>query len=504
MRYPALASLVLAGVALHASHGHWIGDFWEHSAVVRELATHPAHPRHPLLLVDAPHAFANPYALVVAMLCRLIGASSVIALTVASLVNLVLIFLALRVFVRRLAPVHAEATSFYLLLFMLLLWGPDAWQFSGFYHVNVLSHALAYPSACAFWVSLLLLVLNAKRVAGGTARLLLATIPMSAFVLLVHPPAFLFAATGLLAMTIDARERWLQALIALASLAAAVGLALLWPYFPLWKLLTGASEPFNVNNAAMYTQPLLRTFPALLGIPLLIVEARRTRRWSLPIWGAMLFAMYVFGFVSGEYNYGRVIFFLVFLLQLEIARFVAQFESRRATAGVKGAWPLTTAATVAACMLLSAPALLSTARDTIWGQRSDAGYAFLGGEVGQYDVMMADPSTGWIAASFGGKLVSAQHPLAFVSQDEQQARRAAVRAFFDPATTQAERGQLLTRYRVSYVLVPRRSEHDSSAAAERLLRQFGTLAHEDDRFLLVHVNASPERAAPIDAGPLAR
>jgi hypothetical protein len=504
MRFPVLASLVLAGVALHASRGHWIGDFWEHSAVVRELATHPLHPRHPLLLVDAPHAFANPYAWIVAMLCRLTGATSVSALAAASVVNLVLLFVALRVFVRSLAPRRAEAVSFYLLLFMLLLWGRDPWQFSGFYHVDVLNHALAYPSACAFWVSLLLLALNAKRVAGGASRFVLVTIPMSALVLLVHPPTFLFVATGLVAMAIDAPKRRSEVLIAAASLAIAVAIALVWPFFPLWKLLTGASEAFNVNNAAMYSQPLQRTFPALLGIPLLVASARRTGRWSLPVWIAMLLAMYVFGFVSAEYNYGRVIFFIVFLLQLEIATFVAQLESRRARGRMRDAWPLATAATVAVCMLFSAPELLTTARDTIWGQRTDAGYAFLGREVGQYDVMMADLTAGWVAASFGGKLVSVQHPLAFVSQAELQARRAAVKAFFDPATSQAERGRLLTRYQVSYVLAPRRSELDSSVVAEHLLRELGAVAHEDDRFLLVHLNSRLERAAPIAAAPLAR
>src|SRR5690242_8979287 len=176
LRFVALASLVFAIVALHAAHGHWIGDFWEHSAVVRELITHPVRPRHPLLLLDAPHAFENPYALIVATVGRWSGSTSVTALTVASLVNLVMIFVALRVFVRRFASGRADAVSFYLLLFMLLLWGREPWEFSGFYHINVLHHTLAYPSACAFWMSLFLIALNAKRIAEERPRLLLAIV----------------------------------------------------------------------------------------------------------------------------------------------------------------------------------------------------------------------------------------------------------------------------------------------------------------------------------------
>ena len=480
---------MLAVVLLHAFHGHWIGDFWEHSAVVRELATHPLHPRHPLLLVDAPHAFANPYALIVAMLCRITGMSSVTGLTAASIVNLVMLFVALRVFVRRFASAESATVAFYLMLFMLLLWGREPWEFSGFFHVDVLNHTLAYPSACAFWVSLLLLALNGKRMAERSQRLLLLIVPMSAFVLLVHPPVFLFAATGFAAMALDAPDRRAELLLAAGGLVAAVAIALTWPYFPVWQLLTGASAAFNANNAAMYSQPLLRTFPALIGMPLLAAEARRTGRWSMAAWVAMLLGIYAFGFVTASYNYGRVIFFVVFLLQFEIAKFVAQLEAKLEARKPGGAWYVVTGAALVVCMLLSARSLVSAARDVLWGARSDAGYAFLGRDVGQYDVMMGDLRTGWIAASFGGKLVAVQHPLAFVSEAEQQARRADTRTFFDAATTRTERGRILRRYDVTYVFAPRRPAVDSANVADSTVRALGVVTHEDDRFLLVRVDS---------------
>jgi hypothetical protein len=476
-------------VTIHAAHGHWIGDFWEHSAMVRELITHPVRPRHPLLLVDAPHAFANPYALVVALCCRLAGVSSVTGLAAASLVNLLMLFVALRMFVRRFASAQPEAVSFYLLLFMLLLWGWEPWEFSGFYHVNALNHTLAYPSACAFWMSLLLLALNGKRMAERRPGLLLLIVPMSTFVLLVHPPVFLFVAAGLAAMALDARERRYEIVTSISALAIAFAVALTWPFFPVWQLLTGGSAAFDANNAAMYSQPLLRTFPAIIGIPLIIREARRTRRWSMAAWVAMLLGLYAFGFVTARYNYGRVIFFVVFLLQFEIAKLVAQLESRLDARGPARSWPLVTGVSVVAGMLLSAGSLVRAARDTLWGPRTDAGYAFLLRGVSQYDVMMADLRTGWIAASFGGKLVSAQHPLAFISEREQQTRRGDVKAFFDGASSQAERQRILARYRVAYLFAPRRSAADSTVVSEDALRAFGTVTHEDARFLLVRLDS---------------
>jgi hypothetical protein len=494
LRFAALASIVFVMVAVHAVHGHWIGDFWEHSAVVRELITHPLHPRHPLLLVGAPHAFENPYALAVATFARVAGVSSVFALSAASLFNLIMLLVALRLFARRLAAGAGEAVAFYLLLFMLLLWGADPWEFSGFFHVNAVNHTLAYPSACAFWVSLLVLALNARRVTEGSARLIALEVPLIALVLLVHPPVFLFVATGLVAMALDAPDRRREIAVVLASLAIAFAIACAWPYFPLWTLLTGGSAMFNANNAVMYSQPLLRTFPVLIGIPLLVLAARRSGEWSLTVWAALLFGLYLFGFVTGKYNYGRVIFFVVFLLQLEIARFVADRETRWAARGAGHAPLLVTGVSMVALTLLSARTLVTAARDTLWGQRTDAGYGFLRRDVPQYDVMMADLRTGWIAASFGGKLVATQHPLAFVSEDEQQARRSDVRTFFAASTSQAERQRLLTTNRVSYVFAPRRSAADSTVVSEDSLRALGTVTHEDRRFLLVH-SGSPRAGA---------
>lgn len=483
---------MLALVAVHAARGHWIGDFWEHSAVVRELASHPTHPRHPLLLVDAPHAFASPYALLVAVLCRITGVSSVTGLAVASIINLLMLFVALRLFARRFAPDHAEAVGYYLLLFMLLLWGPEPWEFSGFYHILALNHVLAYPSACAFWVSLLLLALNERRVKEGEPRLLLVTVPLTAFVLLVHPPVFLFVATGIAASTLEAKRRS-EMIVGGLSLATAVAIALTWPYFPLWELLTRGSAAFNANNAVMYSQPLLRTFPALVGVPLVIANARRTGRWSMTAWLMMLIGIYAFGFVTKNYNYGRVLFFVVFLLQLAIARFVAQVEARvQARDGVRSA-RLVAGTVVVACLVLSEQSLVSTAWDTLRAPRAAAGYQFLARYVGQYDVMMADWRTGWIAASFGGKLVSAQHPLAFVPEAEQGIRRDDVRTFFDAGTSRAEREALLRKYGVSYVLAPRRDALDSTLVSDDTVRALGRLAHEDDRFLLVRIDAHAGR-----------
>jgi len=96
----------------------------------------------------------------------------------------------------------------------------------------------------------------------------------------------------------------------------------------------------------------------------------------------------------------------------------------------------------------------------------------------------------------GGKLVSNQHPLAFVSASEQQARRADVRTFFNPATSQVQRALILSRYRASYLLAPRRSALDSTVVPESEFRALGVVTHEDDHFLLVRLNPRAFASGP--------
>src|SRR5882724_3890508 len=90
----ALGALALCGV--YAWRGYFSSDFWEHAAVVRELSVRPFSPTHPLLLVDAPHAYFSPYLLAVALAARATGISAISALASAGLVNIVLLILALR------------------------------------------------------------------------------------------------------------------------------------------------------------------------------------------------------------------------------------------------------------------------------------------------------------------------------------------------------------------------------------------------------------------------
>jgi hypothetical protein len=110
---------IFASMCLHTRNGQWVADFWEHSAVVRELATHIIHPKHPQLLSDAPHAFYSPYSVMVALFARMMHWDAVKALSIMGLVNLCLLFFGLKLFVYSIVPMHRSATAFYTVLLTL-------------------------------------------------------------------------------------------------------------------------------------------------------------------------------------------------------------------------------------------------------------------------------------------------------------------------------------------------------------------------------------------------
>ena len=56
VRLCAVALGTLAFCAVYAWRGYFSSDFWEHSAVVRELSVRPLSPTHPLLSVEIGRA----------------------------------------------------------------------------------------------------------------------------------------------------------------------------------------------------------------------------------------------------------------------------------------------------------------------------------------------------------------------------------------------------------------------------------------------------------------
>jgi len=485
-RYPLLCLTVFTLMSLHTRNQQWLGDFWEHSAVVRELITHPLHPEHPQLLLTAPHAFYSPYSLIVALIARAFSLDAISALSVMGMINLVLLLLGLRMFVLTLSPRHPEAAAFYTLLLTLFLWGADAWLFSGFFHIANLGFVLPYPSTFAIALALVALGLHRLQIKSKRKIDLLPVFLIAVVILISHPISCVFLAAGLVSQSILLRDfarsqtLWIGALLAAATLVAVC-----WPYYPVPAFFIREADVYHSSNHPMYQNVFGRIWPSLAAIPLLFLDIKSNKIRPLYLMLAILSGIYLFGALTQRYSYGRMISFIVLLLHILIAEHLASLEAwardkHRSKGFIRLAVPVVV---TSLALLLSFSPLKSTLERVFFPPPSTIqAYRFLSQYTGQYDVVLSDLQSSWIIPTFGGKVIAADHPLAFVP--DHQDRQADLEHFFKPETTHPKRLQIARKYSADYLLLNKVNQPDW----RNLLQSFsaeGVVVYDDDNFALI-------------------
>jgi hypothetical protein len=201
----------------------------------------------------------------------------------------------------------------------------------------------------------------------------------------------------------------------------------------------------------------------------------------------ILSAVYVFGALSGKYTLGRVISYIVLLLHVAIADVVSDFElkmNRGHLVDCLRRW-VVTAGVVAFSLFLSWNSLNVTllrafsTREPVYGS-----YLFLSRLTGQYDVILSDIRTSWIVPTFGGKVIAALHPLAFVPDHE--IRKSDLKKLFDEETTLAERRRIIKKYGANYVLLNKLTIANFQEPA-RVFESLGKFIFHSDSFMLIAV-----------------
>lgn len=484
-RYIVLSGFLVTLVAGFTYNGIYGTDFWHHAAVVRELATHPLHPQNPILPLAAPHEGFSPYGLLGAFICRVTGLSAVDALIVMGFVNLLLLLFALRAFVRAAFP--AKHTDFYALLLMLVLWGTNPWMLSGFLHLNYLIRGTAYPSTFAIAVTFLawyVVVLTAR---GRTRWLLLVLLPLVTTVFLVHPMTAGSMIIGCVVLTFGFTRTSLPVARVVAICIAGFLPALAWPYYPFRTLIFTGSAHFDATNVALYSGAAVlgsMLFLAITGVPLLFLRFRANRRDFLVIMFCCFTLVYIFGGVSGKFVLGRVMFFMVFMLQLAVADWLARnetgFDAHSFSAGRTWFRNLVFISAAAGCVTML-PGFISAV--PIF-QNSYDDYAFLPGTVGQYDTVLSDFSTGQKIPAIAGKVVSLSPDQVMLFVDHTSAEKD-VQNFFGDAKAK-ERIGTLRRYGVSFVLL-NKYKTDEWPSILLSLHGIASISYGDGDMLLLQI-----------------
>ena len=448
-RYTLLAIALFLFLLRRSWSADWIGDFWIYVATVAEVAANPLHPRNPLLGNTYAFAFFSPYTWGLGLISRWAGVGAFETVGVQGLVNLALLLGALYAFA--VTWLERRTAAFYALLMMLFLWGSDPWLFSSFFHLRSLAYVLPYPSTFAFAMALGTLAAFPRLSGTGSLRWIVVVAPIAAVLWIVHPINALFLWTGLFAFSIGRprpRRHWL----ALGAISASTfALAMAWPLFPVRELWFHQTAMVHGGNDSVYNDSMRCLAPALLGVPWLLVRLRRNGRDPLAWLAVALGLFYVYGGVSGQWSYGRLISHAVLMLQLGVADALATFEEGIGRIRRSSVWRAALALGVTGLLLAGSwsKAVEPIVRRS--GEGDPTWLAFLAREVGRYDVVLTDIDTCWYVPSFSGKVVAYPMLLPFVP--DHAARVDAVERFFEARTSHEERLAIIARYDVRYVLL---------------------------------------------------
>lgn len=444
-------------------------DAFHHMASVRELARGEFPPRHNMVPGYIHQGHYGPYMVLLGYLARLTGASCVVVLYAAGIVNLLLYLFAFRCLLRRLV---GETAGRWAAVVPLLLWGPWPlgemnWASLGWPGTTSLAEAynFFYPNQAGLLLVVAILALLASEPAsdalnridartGGLAlvvtALLIATHPLSG--VLLTSALVALGSARLLTRRLGFRDAaWLAALPAGGLLLAA-----LWPYYPVLKLLPVFALPWfrssgiaalsaarlgGVPPIAAPALSLIDIFgPASFGLIGLLLLARRKRPFAL-LWFLTTLAVVVCPYVPLRHRFS-----LFALIPLQVGA-AALFEA---------AWPRGRAAravvlAILACGALSAGFRLEWALD-----REAVSLDFLTQATPPDAVILANPTlSNGISGLTGRKVVCPQNPDLFLILAGGARRIRDVQRFLEASGTTQERAAILERWQVSHVLVDR-------------------------------------------------
>ena len=300
----AAAVVLLVCVACAIQHP-WSGDLGIHIATINRLRASVTHPGNPLVDADVPSAYYTPYTLLLALIGRLTGWSTLVVLAVAGPPVVALLLVGLRAFTRtlsqdRLAPLFA-------LLTVLLLWGPRPRVWSGFLQLWSLPLTMAYPSTFALALTLLFWTWLSRELDRPPRwHRYLGLGLLAAVIAVTHQFTFAMAGLGAAALVAARAERLaVKTWLCLGTATAGwLVLVLAWPYYPFFGL-SGITDLDDIHKQ-LYQQPWLYFGLAALALPALWLRFRRSARDPLVLLFLSALAVVAVGAVPGWHALGRM------------------------------------------------------------------------------------------------------------------------------------------------------------------------------------------------------
>jgi hypothetical protein len=431
-------------------------DFWEHAAVINALSENPVDPEHPIINADLPHAFFSPYSVFIGFIGHYTQLSPFVLLTAAGIINLVLLLIAIRFFINSLFETNQQKIAFYFILLQLFAWGPMAWRYSSFYHIKTLHFVLPYPSTFAFILSLFSIGLFIRRKqASGPLRYSITAICIlvNTIVLLTHPTTAIFLFTFVAALVLVNKSD-IKPLIHWGEMVLVILLPFLiagfWYYYPFWDLILVQSKgsQFHADSLTFYKRLFIRLLPLWIGIPLLWQKNRVFPANAFVLSFMFLLAVYLYGYFTRQYGYGRLIFFLALILHLLIVNW---FTNNTILLSHK---KLIISSVFAFLVILFPIFHLSFDHEILLFNHNPQPYQELETIeklTQDSSVFLTDMKTTLLLPSFGMKVTASVYPSYWINDNEQ--RKKDIETYFGNKISNKKRKDIIRKYKINYILV---------------------------------------------------
>ncbi len=491
-RYLLASAAVTCLLLIKVKNGFWVGDFWLHSAVVREFSLHPFSPANPFLPVSTQHFYHGPYHWIVGVFARICGLSSITALGCMGLLNFIIFSYSLHLFCRALHT--SRHTAFYALVFSLVLWGENPWLYSSFFHLQTIGFCFPYPSFFCIGLALLSFALFIETVKHSKKYLFLCIIPLSSLITLSHTSTsiVLFAGLGTILISCSSLPTLLKNSIKLIVIIfCTLGLVYMWPYLSLFALLaqkTNFVSNYILDDLTLYRDVLAKIWPTLFAVPFIIIRLYKNPKDTLGLLFLCFSAVYFWGFLTKQWSYGRSIAQTMLIAHIIFADWFASLKTRREI-------PADIRYAIASFVIVLLFLSMRNLPVSFWSQyriKRLPEYStlnFIAELTRREDIILTDRYSGILVPSFGGKVVG--YDLIYKGQEpfvpDGMTRIKDMEYFFDENTPPFDREEILKKYNVDFVLINTEIT-PLRLSLSTFLKDKGRVEYDKDPYVLFSIN----------------
>ena len=413
--------------------------------------------------------------------------------------NIAFLLFSFNLLIKSLFPLdELKAIQFYALICVLFSTG-IAWCWSGFLDVYTLMITACYPSLFANALLLLTahfwLKYHNKRVVSD----LLFTSLFLAITLLIHPltalSAYIFVISTAIIQIFNKNKTVIFSIkTTILLIVLSVLMALIYPYFSINQLI--GNKDLALHNLSINIYKLApKTMPSILFLLAIIYFYKGYKRDTKNAFQILLlsiiclFIVFIYGFISHKYSYGRVIAQACIFIQILAGFIFAKLEEKIETPQYKGllmsflgVFILTNSHLLRETMLLLKP---KNTANFDYNQLQ-----FLRKYTTKNDIILSDNQTNYKIPAFSGKVVYSDFLIVSLNKQlDFNERKNDVNSFFNDPISDSIRINIIHKNKVNYILL---KKQDLKTEIAHYCQQNTQLIYEDNLWILFKINDSTQ------------